>query len=46
MIVHVWRRGLKADLGPVTVATRDPEIAHSPPISYVARGVEADCLVE
>jgi 3-deoxy-manno-octulosonate cytidylyltransferase (CMP-KDO synthetase) len=28
MIVHVWRRGLEADLGPVIVATGDPEIAH------------------
>ena len=26
MIVHVWRRGLAADLGPVVVATDDPSV--------------------
>jgi 3-deoxy-manno-octulosonate cytidylyltransferase (CMP-KDO synthetase) len=27
MIVHVWRRAIEAELGPVVVATPDPEIA-------------------
>ena len=29
MIVHVWRRGLEADLGPVVVASGDPRIAEA-----------------
>jgi 3-deoxy-manno-octulosonate cytidylyltransferase (CMP-KDO synthetase) len=29
MIVHVWRRALEADLGPVAVAAADPEIVQA-----------------
>lgn len=29
MIVHVWRRGLEADLGPVVIASGDPQIARA-----------------
>jgi 3-deoxy-manno-octulosonate cytidylyltransferase (CMP-KDO synthetase) len=29
MIVHVWRRAMEADLGPVVVATDSPEIAEA-----------------
>ena len=29
MIVHVWRRGMEADVGPVVVACAEPEIAEA-----------------
>ncbi len=29
MIIHVWRRGLEADLGPVVIASGDPQIARA-----------------
>ncbi|MGQ9366721.1 3-deoxy-manno-octulosonate cytidylyltransferase [Azospirillum sp. ST 5-10] len=29
MIVHVWRRAMEAEIGPVVVAAAEPEIAHA-----------------